>query len=155
MRDWKMMMILAVQGHKVIAHDILPEGETVDGQRFKRFLIESLRPKLIKAGIRHPIILMDNARPHFHRVVKDYMERHDWELMDHPPYSPDMNPCDFDAIHRIKQGLKGVVFPSPAMLVSAYNSRILALNEINNFIGIYNLPNQWNAIIASNGSYVV
>jgi hypothetical protein len=66
-----------------------------------------------------------------------------------------MNPCDFDAIHRIKLGLKGVVFPSPAMLVTAYNRRIRELNENDNFIGIYNLPKQWNDIVASNGSYIV
>jgi histone-lysine N-methyltransferase SETMAR len=155
MMDWKVMMILAVQGHKVIAHNILPKGEPVDGQRFRRFLIESLRPKLIQAGIQHPVILMDNARPHYHHIVTEYLQRRDWDVLDHPPYSPDMNPCDFDAIHRIKRGLKGIVFPSPAMLVAAYNSRIRELNESDNFIGIYNLPNQWNNIVASNGSYIV
>jgi hypothetical protein len=62
------MMILAVHGHRIIAYDILAKGETVDGQRFKRFLIERLRPKLIQLRIRDPIILMDNARPHFSRL---------------------------------------------------------------------------------------
>ena len=122
--ELKVMMTLAVQDHKVIAHDILPEGETVDGQCFKRFLIESLRPKLIQAGIHHPVILMDNARPHYHHIVTEYLQRRDWDILDHPPYSPDMNPCDFDAIHRIKLGLKGVVFPRTPMLVTAYNRRI-------------------------------
>ncbi len=149
------MMILAVQGHKVIAHDILPQGETVDGQRFRCLLIESLRLKLIQAGIHHPVILMDNAKPHYHHIVTEYLQRRDWDVLDHPPYSPDMNPCDFDAIHRIKLGIKGVVFPSPAMLVTAYNRRIRELKENDNFIGIYNLPKQWNDIVASNGSYIV
>jgi hypothetical protein len=129
--------------------------EKLDGQRFRHFLIESLRPKLIQAGIHHPVILRNNAKPHYHHIVTEYLQRRDWDVLDHPPYSPDMNPCDFDAIHRIKLVLKGVVFPSPAMLVTAYNRRIRELNENDNFIGIYNLPNQWNNIIASNSSYIV
>jgi predicted RNA-binding protein len=51
MQDWKVMMMLAVHNHRVIAYDILGERETVDGNRFKRFLIETLRPKLIQAGV--------------------------------------------------------------------------------------------------------
>jgi hypothetical protein len=67
------MMMLAVQSHKVIAHDILPQGETVDGQRFRRFLIESLCPNLIQTGIHHPVILMNNAKPHYHHIVTEYL----------------------------------------------------------------------------------
>ncbi len=147
------MMILATHNHRVIAYDILGEGETVDGNRFRRFLIERLRPQFIKHNIKHPVILMDNARPHYHRVVLDYMGRHDWEILEHPPYSPDMNPCDFDVFHRIKRQLKGVSFPSPAMLVASYDQRIRDLNEAHSFPGIYNLPRVWESIITNNGSY--
>ena len=147
------MMILATHNHRVIVYDILAEGETVDGNRFRRFLIEKLRPQLIKHNIKHPVILMDNARPHYHRVVLDYLERRDWEILEHPAYSPDMNPCDFDAFHRIKRGLKGISFPSPAILVASYDQKIRELNEAHSFLGIYNLPRVWESIIANNGSY--
>jgi transposase len=153
MRDWKVMMILAVHNHRVIAYDILDEGETVDGDRFKRFLIGTLRPKLTQARVDNPVILMDNARPHYHRVVTDFLMRRDWEVLKHPAYSPDMNPCDFDAIHRIKSGLKRISFPSPATLVAAYDKRIRELNEAHSFPEIYNLPRQWENIVANNGSY--
>jgi hypothetical protein len=153
MRDLKVMMILAVHNHRVIAYDILGEGETVDGNRFKRFLIETLRPKLIQARVDNPLILMDNARPHYHRVVTDYLMRLDVEVLEHHAYSLDMNPCDFDAIHRIKSGLKGISFPSPATLVAAYDKRIRELNEAHSFPEIYNLPTQWDNIFANNGSY--
>jgi transposase len=152
MRDWKVMMILAVYNHRVIAYDILGEGETVDGNRFKRFLIETLRPKLIQVRVDNPVILMDNAKPHYHRVVTDFLMRRDWEVLEHPAYSPDMNPCDFDAIHRIKSGLKGISFPSPATLVAAYDKRIRELNEVHSFPGIYILPRQWENIVANYGS---
>jgi histone-lysine N-methyltransferase SETMAR len=97
--------------------------------------------------------LMDNARPHYHRVVTDYLMRRDWEVLEHHAYSPDMNPCDFDAIHRIKSRLKRISFPSPATSVAAYDKRIKELNEVHSFPEIYNLPRKWENIVANNGSY--
>jgi histone-lysine N-methyltransferase SETMAR len=155
LRDWKVMMILALQGNRVLTYEILAKGETVDGERFKRFLVRNLRPALIRALISHPIILMDNARPHYHQVVRDYLERRGWEILHHSPYSPDMNPCDFDGIERIKKTLKGRHFHDEAGLVAAYSARIDDLNESGNFSGINQLPEQWHSIIENCGDYVV
>jgi hypothetical protein len=69
------MMILALQGNRTLTYEILAKGETVDEERFKRFLTRNVRPALIRAHIVHPIILMDNARPHYHQVVRDYLDR--------------------------------------------------------------------------------
>jgi transposase len=127
--------------------------ETLDGNRFKQFLIEKLRPQFIEHDVKHPVILIDNARPHYYRVVLDYLKRHDWGILERPAYSPDMNPCDFDVFYKINRRLKGILFPSPAMLVASYDQRIQDLNEAHSFPGIYNLPRVWESIIANNGSY--
>lgn len=152
-KNFKQMAIIAVHQHHVIAYEILAIKETVDGQRFKQFLITKLRPKLLLCGLRDPVILMDNARAHYKDVVIDYMERHGWEILDHPAYSPDMNPLDFEVNHKIKVALKGVWFTSSAMMVSGYDKRIQELNDAHSFHGIYNLPNVWETIVANNGSY--
>jgi len=83
---------------------------------------------------------MDNTHPLYHCVILDYLGRHDWEILEHLPYSPDMNPCDFDVSHRIKRQLKDISFPSPAILVAPYDQRIRDFNEAHSFPGIYNLP---------------
>jgi transposase len=88
------MTIFALQGNRTLTYEILAKGETVDGNSFKRFLTRKMRPALIRARILHPIILMDNARPHYHQVIRDNMDRRGWEILDHSPYSPDMNPCE-------------------------------------------------------------
>lgn len=148
-------MILALQGNRTLTYEILDKGETVDGDRFKRFLSRTLRPALIRAHILHPIILMDNARPHYHQFVRDYIDRRGRQILDHSSYSPDMNPCDFDAIERIKSALKGRRFHDEAGLVAATSGQIDDLNESGSFSGINSLPEQWNKIIETCGDYIV
>ncbi|KAG5327510.1 MOS1T transposase, partial [Pseudoatta argentina] len=41
------------------------------------------------------ILLHDNARPHVGKPVKTYLETLKWEVLPHPPYSPDIAPSDF------------------------------------------------------------
>jgi transposase len=45
-----------------------------------------------------------------------------------PPYSPDLNPCDYDGIARIKRPNKGR-FNTEADLVDAYDAVIDDINE--------------------------
>ena len=40
-------------------------------------------------------ILHDNGPPHAHRDVIDYLTEECVEIIPHPPYSPDLAPCDF------------------------------------------------------------
>jgi hypothetical protein len=69
------MIILALQGNRTLTYEILAKGETASVDRFKRFLTRNVRRTLVRADILHPIILMDNARPHYHQVVRDYLDR--------------------------------------------------------------------------------
>ncbi|KAG5317892.1 MOS1T transposase, partial [Pseudoatta argentina] len=41
------------------------------------------------------ILLHDNAQPHVAKPVKTYLETLKWEVLPHPPYSPDIAPSDF------------------------------------------------------------
>ena len=40
-------------------------------------------------------MLHDNGSPHTHRDVVDYLTEEGIEIIPHPPYSPDLAPCDF------------------------------------------------------------
>ena len=51
--------------------------------------IKSKRPGILLDGI---ILLHDNARPHTANLVKDKLQRFDWEINQHPPYIPDFSP---------------------------------------------------------------
>jgi len=41
------------------------------------------------------ILLHDNAQPHVAKVIKKYLETLKWDILPHPPYSPDIAPSDY------------------------------------------------------------
>ncbi|CAH1974061.1 unnamed protein product [Acanthoscelides obtectus] len=51
------------------------------------------------------------------------------ELLDHPPYGPDINPNDFFTFPKIKNRLHGRRFRSPKEAVDAFKNAILDLPE--------------------------
>ena len=48
------------------------------------------RPDLLENGV---LILHDNARPHLDKDVCELLDGYSWEVLPHPPYSPDMSCC--------------------------------------------------------------
>jgi len=58
------------------------------------------RPDLLGDG---PLSLHDNAHPHLGKVVTDLLSKYEWEVLPHAPYSPDMNPPDFDLFSQVKR----------------------------------------------------
>jgi len=59
-------------------------------------LSRALKEKRAHYYYRHDkiILLHDNARPHVAAPVKTYLETLKWEVLPHPPYSPDIAPSD-------------------------------------------------------------
>jgi transposase len=47
---------------------------------------------LLTSGV---VFLHDNARPHKAALTRALLEHFNWELFDHPPYSPDHAPNDY------------------------------------------------------------
>ena len=71
--------------------------------------IAKKQPELLRKG---PILLHDGARPHIADVVKEQLMDWGWEVLDHPPYSPDISPCDFHLFPLMKEPLRGIRFES-------------------------------------------
>ena len=46
-----------------------------------------------------------NARPHVNNLVLDYLRANKIKVVAHPPYSPDLAPCDFWLFDRLKRNL--------------------------------------------------
>ena len=72
-----------------------------------------------------------------------------------PPYSPDLNPCDYDGIARIKRPNKEKRFNKEVDFVSAYDAVIDDINEYNAAIGISRLQERWRTVIQQNGEYII
>ena len=45
--------------------------------------------------------------PYTANVVRDKLQRFGWETLQHPPYSPDLSPCDFHIFGDLKKDIRG------------------------------------------------
>jgi hypothetical protein len=103
-------MIVALWRKQVLTYEILPKGQTVDNVVYLNFLERRVLPEVHRKKFGRPIILHDNARPHKHRLVREFLQEHRWEELEHPSYNPDMSPPDMEGIARIKGPNKGKQF---------------------------------------------
>jgi histone-lysine N-methyltransferase SETMAR len=149
------MMIVAFHKNRILAFRILPKNINVNFEVYYEFLSQVLHSAINQHQIRNPIILHDNARPHKHSKIQEFLAAQGWEGLKHPPYSPDLNPCDFDGIPRIKRPNKGKRFTTPADLEQAYTRVIHEINIRNSATGISHLPNRWGLVKQTNGEYIV
>ena len=64
-------------------------------------------------------LLHDNASSHKCEVVKSFLASEKVKVLNHPPYSPDLSPCDFFLFPRLKKMLSGNKYTSRSFLGSA------------------------------------
>ncbi|EZA58480.1 hypothetical protein X777_01101 [Ooceraea biroi] len=48
----------------------------------------------------------NNTRPHSARLTQDFLANSGLKVLKHPPYSPDLAPCDFILFPLVKEKLK-------------------------------------------------
>lgn len=152
------MMIMAYDWYGVIVTDRVPVGTIVTGKYYETFLRMKLRPKiresrpeLLSSGA---LILHNNARPHMVSVVTALIEKYDWGLLPHPPYSPDMSPPDFDLFPKLKGPLRGRRFADLEQLSLSVTQQIRDINKNNELQGIQDLPKRWKLVIEKHGDYI-
>ena len=100
----------------VIYIDWVPEGQTVNQVYYKNVLttlrerVRRRRPDMWKNA--SWILHHDNTPARNVLSVKRYLAKNNIPVMEHPPYSPDLAPCDFFLFPKIKSALKGTRFES-------------------------------------------
>ncbi|KAK6767032.1 hypothetical protein RB195_026354 [Necator americanus] len=101
------------------------------------------------------ILLHDNARPHTANIVKAALQELDWEVLQHPPYSPDLAPTDYHLFRSLSNQMRGVTFDNNEDLE----------NWLNNFFesrpggfwqnGINKLVERWEQVVNNDGEYII
>jgi len=91
----------------LVYYELLKPGDSITGDRYRLQLIRlsrALREKRSEYEQRYDkfILLHDNARPHVAKVKK-YLETLKWNVLLHPPYSPDIAPSDYWLFRRMQQ----------------------------------------------------
>ncbi|KAG5325288.1 MOS1T transposase, partial [Pseudoatta argentina] len=99
------------------------------------------------------ILLHDNARPHVAKPVKTYLETLKWEVLPHPPYSPDIAPSDFHLFRSMAHGLADRRFHSYEEAQKWIDSWIASKDMSFFRRGVHVLPERWEKVVSSNGQY--
>ena len=75
-------------------------------------LLQAIAEKRPEWATRHEKLIFhhDDVRPHVAVPVKDYLENDGWELLPHPPYSPDIAPSDYHLFRSMQNFLSGIRF---------------------------------------------
>lgn len=142
-----------VQG--VLYWELLPEKTTINGTSYCVQLaklaaqVERKRPRHGKIFFQH-----DNARPHVAEVVQTKLAELNWELLPHPPYSPDIAPSDFHLFRSMDNNLRTRHFKSETVLRKHIQDFFDSKPREFYARGIRDLPRRWQEVIDSNGTYV-
>ena len=77
-----------------------------------------------------------------------------FEILPHPPYSPDMAPSDFYLFPKLKSHLRGTQNGSNEGLIEAVNEYFGNQEKAFYFEGIKKLKQRWAKCIALKGNYI-
>jgi len=139
----------------IVHKEFVPPGQTVN-QTFYLQVLERLRNRVrrVRGEIADMWFLHHDIAPsHTSFAVREFLAQNKITTLPHPPYSPDLAPCDFFLFPRLKTHLKGHRFGTVENVQAAATR---ALNNISSedFLHCYEEWQQrWNRCIRSQGAY--
>lgn len=143
---------------KGVSHiDFLYKRRTVNAAYYCQLLDETklaYRRKRRTSPIRNIILLHDNARLHTAAQTRQKIEDLFWNTLEHPPYSPDLSPCDYHLFGPLKEALGKQRFDDN-VAVKAF-AREWLVSQPPSFYdsGIKKLPIRLEKCISKSGDYV-
>ncbi|CAH1991401.1 unnamed protein product [Acanthoscelides obtectus] len=119
----KKMVATLVSKAAHIATIPLNEEITVTVDWYTTICLPKVITELRKINPERRIILhQDNASSHTAQKTRQYLTEENVELLDHPPYRPDVSPNDFFTFPKIKNRLRGQRFQSPEVAVDEFKN---------------------------------
>ena len=107
--DKKLLLKVFFSTSGVHFAEFQPEGETITAQVMCTAL-DAVAQEL-QADEQHPAwVHMDNARPHIAKTTQNRLANLHLHAAPHPPYSPDLAPCDFYLFGHLKDAISCRVF---------------------------------------------
>ena len=143
----------------IVHFELLPSNTTVTAQLYS-YQLEGVHATLNKTHLapvnrKGVILLHDNARPHVAKMVHEKIAQLGWEVLPHPPYSPDLVPSDYHLFRSLQHYLGEKSYDKEADIKndiqSFFDSKPLSFYES----GIRKLVEKWQHVVDNNGAYVI
>lgn len=153
----KIMGSLFWDSQGVIMIEYLSHGATITGalyaeqiKKVRQEIRENRRGKLAKVVLFH----QDNAPAHKSRVAMTAIQDAGFQLMEHPPYSPDLAPSDFYLFPRLKEHLRGYKYGNDEEVIAAVDDFLRDQEKDFFKKGILGLQKRYTKCIYLKGDYV-
>jgi len=153
----KVMATVFWDARGIIHIDYLEKSKTITGEYYASLLdqlkekLEEKRPHLKRKKI---LFHQDNARVHTCSRSMAKIEELKFELVDHPPYSPDLAPSDFFLFPNLKKWLSGQRFFSNEEVMDRTNAYFEDLPKYYFSDGLKKLEKRLIKCIELQGDYV-
>ena len=97
----------------------------------------------------------NNARPHTYLVTRQKLRELCWEVLMHPPYSPDLTPSDYHRCRSLQNSLNGVKLASKEACENHLVQFFAQKSQKFYSDGIMILLEKWQKVIDQNGIYII
>lgn len=153
----KVMITVWWSSAGLIHYSFLKPGETITAEKYCQQIddmhqnLRSMCPALVHR--KGPIILHDNARPHVSLITKKKLYELGYEILDHPPYSPDLSPTDYHFFRNLENFIREKIFRNQSDAENAFKDFVASRPPDFYATGITKLLSRWQKCIESNGLY--
>ncbi|VDO73813.1 unnamed protein product [Heligmosomoides polygyrus] len=128
---------------------------TIDSKAMVNEIEEmDLRLELIQSQRVKNVLLFDNAAPHWEHVTTSKLAQLDYFHMLHPPYSPNISPCDYHSFLGLRDFLVGRDTRTQAVLDNHIEQLINTRPEQFWRDGIRKLAERWQQVVDLNGIHI-
>jgi transposase len=141
----------------IIYLDFVTGQKTINAQYYSTLLNEKVRSAIrLKRRKRQDSVcfLQDNVRPHTAALTMATLLKLKWDILPHPPYSPDLAPSDYHLFGPMKRVLGGKRFRNNDDVIAAVQSWIHKQPKTFFETGIKKLPEFWHKCMAVNRDYI-
>jgi hypothetical protein len=88
-------------------------------------------------------------------MTKAAIQGLDWEILPHPPYSPDLAPSVYHLFRSLSNNLRGVSFNNDAEIQNWLDEFFTPKPADFFKRGIESLPERWEAVDNNGGEYII
>ena len=146
---WKPWLLFFFDSRGIVHKEFVPPGLTVN-YAFYKDVLERLRKRVqrVRTDIADDWVLHHNNAPAQTALsIREFLAKKDIPVLPHPPYSPDLAPCDFCLFPKLK--LKGHHFGTIENIQKTVTDELHTLTE-NDFRYCYDQwKKRWNHCVTS------
>lgn len=132
-RSRKEMFVIFVSNSGPVSVIMVPNGQNVNASFYSGVVLphvvatlHTTQPSRVNTGRIH--LHHDNASSHTAAMTTRFLADNKLKIIRHPPYSPDLAPCDFWVFPKLTERLAGRHFERPQDLARCINSELKVLH---------------------------